>query len=50
MNLAYSNNGCGVHNFQCRSTKQCIPKNYICDNEVDCPDRSDEIGCGKSNK
>ncbi|KAJ8320481.1 hypothetical protein KUTeg_002068 [Tegillarca granosa] len=31
--------------YQCVSGDQCVPASYQCDNENDCQDRSDEIGC-----
>ena len=37
---------CYASQFQCRSTKKCIPKSWRCDNEVDCEDGSDETECG----
>lgn len=38
---------CGPEQFVCVSTHTCIPAGYQCDNETDCPDRSDEIGCSE---
>ena len=38
---------CGFDEFQCMSGDQCIPLAYQCDQEIDCLDRSDEIGCCK---
>jgi hypothetical protein len=38
---------CGRDEFQCVSGNQCIPLAYQCDQEIDCLDRSDEIGCCK---
>lgn len=29
--------------FQCKETKQCIPKTWVCDHHLDCPDSSDEM-------
>lgn len=38
---------CSSNQFQCKETKQCIPKTWVCDNHLDCPDKSDEMGdCG----
>ena len=31
--------------FRCVSSKKCIPSVYQCDDDPDCDDRSDEIGC-----
>lgn len=31
--------------FQCSSTKQCIPNSWRCDGEHDCSDSSDEKNC-----
>ena len=36
---------CGTDEFQCVSGDQCLPLAYQCDQEIDCLDRSDEIGC-----
>lgn len=34
---------CAADKFQCKQTKQCIPKNWLCDGHQDCADRSDEM-------
>ncbi|CAF1128040.1 unnamed protein product [Adineta ricciae] len=34
---------CRDYQYQCR-TGQCIPENWVCDGEWDCPDASDEEG------
>lgn len=31
--------------YRCLSRDQCIPTSYHCDGQMDCLDRSDEIGC-----
>ncbi|KAL7976140.1 hypothetical protein Chor_008237, partial [Crotalus horridus] len=36
---------CGPDQFVCLSSHTCIPASYQCDDEADCQDRSDEIGC-----
>ena len=37
--------GCSDHEFKCKSNG-CIPKEWMCDKEEDCPDGSDEeINC-----
>jgi hypothetical protein len=38
---------CGPTHFQCVSTNRCIPASFHCDEESDCPDRSDEFGCSE---
>lgn len=41
---------CAPEQFECLSDRTCIPASYHCDEEPDCPDRSDEYGCSKSGK
>uniref|UniRef100_A0A452GNE6 Uncharacterized protein n=1 Tax=Gopherus agassizii TaxID=38772 RepID=A0A452GNE6_9SAUR len=36
---------CSPYQFSCVSSRTCIPASYQCDEEADCPDRSDEVGC-----
>lgn len=38
---------CAPEQFECLSDRTCIPASYQCDEEPDCPDRSDEYGCSK---
>lgn len=43
------NKTCDDSEFQCQNY-QCIPKNFMCDHDVDCRDGSDESPeCGKHN-
>lgn len=43
---------CKTSEFQCagyngtNSNPVCVPRSFQCDGYNDCPDRSDEIGCG----
>lgn len=36
--------GCNMHEFKCDNNK-CIRKEFVCDNENDCGDKSDELHC-----
>lgn len=36
---------CGLFEFQC-SSGECTPQGWRCDQEEDCTDGSDELGCG----
>lgn len=38
---------CGPAEFRCVASGSCIRASYQCDREPDCPDRSDEVGCGE---
>lgn len=38
---------CQADEYRCVSGDQCIPLSYQCDDQIDCQDRSDEIGCGE---
>ena len=39
--------GCGADTFEC-GDGTCIPMAYVCDNENDCDDGSDETYCGET--
>ena len=36
---------CKEDEFQCHSTKTCIPNQWRCDSDFDCHDKSDEAYC-----
>lgn len=36
---------CGIYEFQCRESKDCIRLDFRCDNDRDCSDGSDEENC-----
>ncbi|KAG7224989.1 hypothetical protein INR49_014906, partial [Caranx melampygus] len=36
---------CGLDQFQCAYSFQCIPESWLCDGEADCADKSDEEHC-----
>lgn len=38
-------NTCAQNEFRCHNYN-CIPHKWLCDNEDDCGDRSDELDCG----
>lgn len=39
---------CRPYEFMCKNRNQCIYKSFLCDQERDCADSSDETGCGTS--
>lgn len=38
---------CSDDQFRCSLGGPCVNKSYLCDNDPDCPDASDEINCRK---
>lgn len=38
---------CNKGYIQCENHTICVPRNKICDGNSDCPDKSDEMKCGK---
>ena len=44
--LGVTENGCTAYEHTCRVEKECIPSEWICDGEIDCPiSSSDEENC-----
>lgn len=40
-----NDNPCSQNMFLCNSTQRCIPRSWLCDQEVDCQDGEDEKNC-----
>jgi len=36
---------CSSDEFQCKNSRDCIPVTWVCDEENDCEDSSDEQNC-----
>lgn len=47
MLLFKAENSCSPDHFQCKTTKHCISKLWVCDEDPDCADGSDEANCGE---
>jgi hypothetical protein len=41
---------CAEDEFRCVTSPHCIPKEWKCDQETDCIDGSDEVGCSQSSE
>ncbi|KAL3869763.1 hypothetical protein ACJMK2_042400 [Sinanodonta woodiana] len=44
----HSTDTCQEDQFKCATSHKCISQKWRCDDQSDCPDHSDEDGCGKS--
>ena len=42
------NSICEADQFECRFETSCIPERWVCDNQIDCKDGSDESDCDPS--
>ena len=50
-NVLFLGSSCGENDYQCPKINKCIYKFFICDNDNDCGDGSDELHCsGKGSK
>jgi len=48
LNLITEQKLCGPDEFTCKSTPgECVPLTWMCDDNDDCSDRSDEKSCSK---
>lgn len=45
--VALAENTCSPTHFQCKTTMHCISKLWVCDEDPDCADGSDEADCGE---
>lgn len=41
---------CSPDQFQCKASMHCISKLWVCDEDPDCADGSDEANCGELRK
>ncbi|KAG7259664.1 hypothetical protein CRUP_013117 [Coryphaenoides rupestris] len=39
---------CSPDKFQCKASMNCISRTWLCDDEPDCTDGSDEANCGEA--
>lgn len=47
LSLSVYNNTCDENEFMCQD-RQCVPKHFVCDHDIDCSDGSDESPqCGE---
>lgn len=46
--MSPAENTCSPSQFQCKTTMHCISKLWVCDEDPDCADGSDEANCGES--
>ena len=45
INLGPTANDCREDEYRCKEGGTCIPSEWICDDEIDCSDASDEETC-----